>query len=400
MASIRLSNVTKRFGKTTAISELNLEIEDGEFFCVLGPPGAGKTTLLRLIVGLEKPDSGSIFIGGEAVNDLHPSRRDISMIFQNLALYPDKSVFENIAFPLRQQKMEEGAIKEKVTAVSKQLKIDWLLEKLPSQLSGGERQRVAIGRAIVRQPKAYLMDEPLSNLDALLRLEMRVSLKELQTSLKETFVYVTHDQVEALSMGDRIAIMNMGVLQQIDDPGSIYRHPRNMFVATILGNPPMNFLKCAVKEAGKSALRVQHEAFTVAMRESRKAGSNRVAEAKGIVESLRAAAQAREVVLGIRPEDVKIDLERGGKGSTGRVNAGFPVDAEVYVTEPLGNETIVDIKLGEGVIKVLAESDFPGQPGQKVRIRMNEHKLHFFDASTHQCIHHTSDRDEIEIGSA
>jgi len=247
MASIRLENVTKSFKNTTAVNDISLMIADGEFFCILGPPGAGKTTLLRLIVGLEKPDGGNIIIGDDTVNNVHPSKRDIAMIFQNLALYPDKTVFENIAFPLRQQKVAADTIGKRVEEVAKHLRIDWLLEKVPSQLSGGERQRVAIGRAIVRQPKAYLMDEPLSNLDALLRLEMRVALKELQTNLKETFVYVTHDQVEALSMGDRIAVMNLGMLQQVDDPATIYRMPNNMFVATILGNPPMNFMKCSAE---------------------------------------------------------------------------------------------------------------------------------------------------------
>jgi multiple sugar transport system ATP-binding protein len=387
MASIKLDNVTKRFGKTTAVASLNLEIKDGEFFCVLGPPGAGKTTLLRLIVGLERPEEGKIIIGGEEVNDLHPSKRDISMIFQNLALYPDKTVFDNIAFPLRQQKEERPKIRERVEAVARQLKIDWLLEKLPSQLSGGERQRVAIGRAIVRQPEAYLMDEPLSNLDALLRLEMRVSLKELQTSLKETFVYVTHDQVEALSMGDRIAIMNAGVLQQVDDPGAIYRYPNNMFVATILGNPPMNFLRCAASGGNKELL-VKHESFTLSVK------GNEARTALG------GALREGGVIVGVRPEDVKIHLEKpGGRASGSPVNGGL-VDAEIYVTEPLGNETIVDIKTGNNVIKVLAESDFAGAPGRRVWIGLNEHKLHFFDLETHACAYHASERDAIKLVGA
>jgi multiple sugar transport system ATP-binding protein len=378
MGSIALRNVTKKFKNTTAVDDLSLDIKDGEFFCVLGPPGAGKTTLLRLIVGLENPDSGEVRIDGAVMTGVHPSRRDIAMIFQNLALYPDKSVYENIAFPLRQQKAEEKKIEERVRAVARQLKIDWLLEKLPSQLSGGERQRVAIGRAIVRQPKAYLMDEPLSNLDALLRLEMRVSLKELQTSLKETFVYVTHDQVEALSMGDRIAILDRGVIQQIGEPAAIYRSPNNMFVATILGNPPMNFLKCAFSEGHSGLLAARHASFTVAVK------------GNGLGAALSSALKAGEVVLGVRPEDVKIHLEK--------LPAAPPVDAEIYVTEPLGNETIVDIKVGDAVIKVLAESDFPGQPGQRVRIGLNARKLHFFDAATHQCLHHTTERDAVEVG--
>lgn len=315
MASIRVEKVRKRFKNTEAVKGLDLEIKDGEFFCILGPPGAGKTTLLRLIVGLETPDEGNIYIGDESVVGIHPSKRGIAMIFQNLALYPDKTVFDNIAFPLRQQNVEEQEIERRVSDVAKELHIDWLLEKIPSQLSGGERQRVAIGRAIVRQPKAYLMDEPLSNLDALLRLEMRVSLKELQTSLKETFVYVTHDQVEALSMGDRIAVLNEGTLQQVGDPETIYQKPNNMFVATILGSPPMNFLMCDI-EKKKDGVRIKHKAFSLETQQ------------KHLLEALERSNGSGGVVLGLRPEEVTIHKEK---------KAGAPVPAEIYVTEPLGN---------------------------------------------------------------
>ncbi len=375
MASIRLENVTKRFKNTTAIDNLNLMVADGEFFCILGPPGAGKTTLLRLIVGLEKPDDGTIVIGDEPVNELHPSMRDISMIFQNLALYPDKSVFDNIAFPLRQQKFQEEEIQRKVTAVAKSLKIDWLMGKLPSQLSGGERQRVAIGRAIVREPKAYLMDEPLSNLDALLRLEMRVALKELQTNLKETFVYVTHDQVEALSMGDRIAVLNNGRLQQVDDPATIYRMPKNMFVATILGNPPMNFLQCALKRRN-GGLSIEHRGLSLRTDE------------KLLIEMVKGSIEEGKITLGMRPEDVKIYNAKPKEDA---------VQAEVYVTEPLGNETIVDVKIGDDVIKVLTSSDFSGNPGDPIWITINVHKLHLFHEGSHECIYHASNRSDFRI---
>lgn len=375
MASIRIESVTKTFKNTRAINNLSLEIADSEFFCILGPPGAGKTTLLRLIVGLEKPDEGDIFIGGRSVCGIHPSRRDIAMIFQNLALYPDKSVFDNIGFPLRQQKISEEEIKKRVIDVAKGLKIDWLLEKLPSQLSGGERQRVAIGRAIIRQPKAYLMDEPLSNLDALLRLEMRVALKELQTNLKETFIYVTHDQVEALSMGDRIAVLNNGNLQQVDDPETIYRLPNNMFTATILGNPPMQFMKCSLGK-DKSSIILKHKAFTLS------AGSRDIKEALGW------GPDRKEVVLGLRPEDIKILTDKPEQKS---------VDAEIYVTEPLGNETIVDVKLGNDVIKVLASSDFISRPAQKIWVTFNLSKLHIFHEKTHECVFHASEKSHFTI---
>ncbi len=375
MASIRLEKVTKTFRNTKAINNLTLEIRDGEFFCVLGPPGAGKTTLLRLVVGLERPDGGSIYIGGESVGGVHPSRRDIAMIFQNLALYPDKTVFDNIAFPLKQQKVSEDDVNRRVGEVAKSLRIDWLLEKLPSQLSGGERQRVAIGRAIVRQPKAYLMDEPLSNLDALLRLEMRVTLKELQTNLGETFVYVTHDQVEALSMGDRIAVLDRGVLQQVDDPETIYRLPRNMFVATILGNPPMQFLKCSVQKTG-IGVRIIHPAFTLST------------DVAALGEVIAPGNGEGSVVLGLRPEDIKIYTERP---------SGRSIDAEIYVTEPLGSETIVDVKLGDKVIKALAESDFAGQSGQKMWVSFNCSKLHLFHEESHECLHHASEESRFII---
>ena len=246
MANIVLDKVTKRFGRVTAVNELSLDIRDGEFFCVLGPPGAGKTTTLRLIVGLEKPDEGNIIIDGELANEIHPGQRDIAMMFQNLALYPDKTVFDNIAYPLRERKLPKAEIQTRVTAVAKSLYIDHLLQRKPAKLSGGERQRVALGRAMVRQPRATLMDEPLANLDALLRLEMRVELKHRQKEEGSTLVYVTHDQVEAMSMADRIAVLNRGRLQQCDIPDAIYSLPANRFVATVIGSPPTNFITADV----------------------------------------------------------------------------------------------------------------------------------------------------------
>jgi ABC-type sugar transport system ATPase subunit len=374
MASIEVKNLTKTFKKVKALDAVDLSIKDGEFFCILGAPGAGKTTLLRSIVGLEKPDSGEIVLDGTIVNNLHPSKRDIAMMFQNLALYPDKTVFDNIAFPLRQQKVPQSEIKTRVEAVAKQLKIDWLLEKIPSKLSGGERQRVAIGRAIIRQPRAYLMDEPLSNLDALLRLEMRVSLKELQTTLKETFVYVTHDQVEALSMGDRIAVLKKGRVQQVADPETIYRFPANMYVATIVGNPPMNFIPCAV-HAHDGRVTLRHPAFSLS------------GGGAALVKAFESAPARPSIKLGVRPEDITFERE----------GAEHTIPAEIYVVEPLGNEKVIDVKMGEEIIKVLAEPDFPGRPGDKVRLGMNRGRLHFFDTETEVCLHHGSDADGFSI---
>jgi multiple sugar transport system ATP-binding protein len=368
--------VTKKYGKNTALANLSFEVDDGEFFCILGPPGAGKTTTLRTIIGLESPDGGGVYIEGERVNEVHPSQRDIAMIFQNLALYPDKTIFENIASPLRRLKLDKKEIETKVHDVARQLRIDWLLTKTPGQLSGGERQRVAIGRAIVRQPRAYLMDEPLSNLDALLRLEMRLSLKELQTELKETFVYATHDQAEALSMADRIAILDRGLLQQLGSPEAVYRQPENRLVATVLGNPSMNFLECTLEE-DNDRLRVVHEAFSV--------GAEKAVLGKPL-ESL--APGSKDVVLGIRPEDVTIYHEKP---------EGQSIDAEIYVIEPLGNKTIVDIKVGEDVIKVIDKPSYKGEPGEKAWLQIREAKSHLFDKDSSRCLFHASTETPLRL---
>jgi multiple sugar transport system ATP-binding protein len=376
VANLRLENVTKRFGHVEAIKQLDLDIQDGEFFCVLGPPGAGKTTTLRLIVGLERPDEGTVYIDGEPVNDVHPGRRDIAMVFQNLALYPDKTVFDNIAYPLRERKLSKQDIQQQVSAVAKKLYIDHLLQRKPAKLSGGERQRVAIGRAIVRQPRAYLMDEPLANLDALLRLEMRVELKRLQGELGQTLVYVTHDQVEAMSMADRIAVLNQGILQQCDTPDIIYNLPANRFVATVVGSPPTNFIPAQVRQHDHS-LAISHPAFTLL--------------AEGDSHPLRLALErggnlTAPVLVAVRPEDVRVAGSTAGECS---------VPAQVSVIEPLGSETIVDLRLGPDLIKAVVPPTRQLEEKQDVWLTFEVGRVHVFDSASGARLY-TSGQEELK----
>ncbi|MDX6539644.1 MAG: multiple sugar transport system ATP-binding protein [Gaiellales bacterium] len=351
MARVRLEAVSKRFGSVTAMDAVTLDIADGEFFAILGPPGAGKTTTLRAILGLEKPDSGRVLLDDEDVTDMWPGDRDIAIVFQNLALYPDKSVFGNLAFPLKQQKLPKAEISERVQRAAKVLKIEPLLDRKPAKLSGGERQRVAIGRAIVRDPRAYLFDEPLSALDALLRLEMRSELKYLQRDLNRTLVYVTHDQVEAMSMADRMAVLRDGVVQQVATPEDIYHRPVNRFVATTIGSPPMNFLP-AVARRHNGAVTIEHPSFAVRV-------------AGGRLE----LADGAPCFVGVRPEDVHV----GGDA------AGF--EATVFVTEPLGGETVVDLHLGDRVVKALAPATARFDTDALVKLQFDPRRLHVFDAA-------------------
>ena len=353
MASLRLENVTKRFGNVTALSDVSLEIEDGEFFAVLGPPGAGKTTLLRTIVGLERPDSGDVYADAERITDVYPGDRDIAIMFQNLALYPDKTVFGNLAFPLKQRKLPKDDIKARVQKTAGILHIDHLLKRKPGKLSGGERQRVALGRALVRDPRAFLFDEPLSALDALLRLEMRAELKHLQRDLGRTLVYVTHDQVEAMSMPDRVAVLRDGVVQQVDAPEDVYHRPVNRFVATVVGSPPMNFIPCTVA-ARNGTLKLKHDLFEVDV------------ETRGLAlgESL---AEGRDCLLGVRPEDVRVN--RAGDDAFG---------ATVYASEPLGGETVVDLQVAHTLVKALAPPSVEFVQDASVKVALDPARLHVF----------------------
>ncbi len=351
MARIRLEHVTKRFGEVTALDDVSLDVADGEFFAVLGPPGAGKTTLLRTIVGLERPETGAVYADDEEITNVFPGDRDIAIMFQNLALYPDKSVYDNLAFPLRQARLPKAEIRQRVEQAAAKLHIEPLLRRKPAKLSGGERQRVALGRALVRDPRAFLLDEPLSALDALLRLEMRAELKRLQRDLGRTLVYVTHDQVEAMSMPDRVAVLNEGVVQQIDTPETIYHRPANRFVATVIGSPPMNFIPITI-DAQNGALRLVHDRFAIESTQRPPA------------ERLRTGASG---FVGIRPEDVRI------------APAGEGISAQVYATEPLGGETVVDVTIGDRVLKVLAPPTLELSVDDRVGVVLDARRLHVFD---------------------
>jgi multiple sugar transport system ATP-binding protein len=350
MASIRLEGITKTFGSVTALRDVSFAVADGEFFTLLGPPGAGKTTTLRTIVGLEKPDAGDVYLDDERVTDVWPGDRDIAIVFQNLALYPDKTVYGNLAFPLKQRKTPKAEIEQRVQRAASTLHIEHLLKRKPAKLSGGERQRVALGRAIVRDPRAYLFDEPISALDALLRLEMRTELKRLQRELKRTLVYVTHDQVEAMSMADRIAVLREGQIQQIDEPENIYHRPANRFVATVVGSPPMNFLPATISRP-EGRLRAATELVAV---------STHAPQSHPI-------AEGSTCFIGIRPEDVHIET-----------NGAAGVPARVFVTEPLGGETVVDLELGDRVVKALAPPTLKLESDQTVRLRFDPKRLHVF----------------------
>jgi len=352
-----LKNLTKRFEEVVAVDSLNLTVKDKEFVVLLGPSGCGKTTTLRCIAGLETPDEGEIYIGDELVNDLEPKDRNVAMVFQSYALYPHMTVFRNMAFPLENFKVSKNEIQTRVKQVAELLQIERLLNRKPSQLSGGQRQRVALGRAIVREPRAFLMDEPLSNLDAKLRIYMRAELKKLQKELEVTTIYVTHDQVEAMTMGDIVAIMNDGVLQQYASPSSVYSRPANVFVAGFVGSPPTNLFNCTFKkEAVLDAAEFEYPL------------------SKEVSTKIIANATSDEIVLGIRPQDVLVYEEARGKKDL--------IETSLYTTEPLGDILILDLKIGVYLIKAVVSPDFEIGQREKFWIRFPEDKIHLFDKKT------------------
>jgi multiple sugar transport system ATP-binding protein len=337
---VKLDNVTKEFGASVVVDGLTLEIEDGEFVVLLGPSGCGKTTSLRMLAGLEEVTSGDILIGGERVNDVPAQRRDVAMVFQSYALYPHMTVAENISYPLRVRRMERVEINRRVERVAAMLEIGMLLGRRPRELSGGERQRVALARAVVREPRVYLMDEPLSNLDAKLRVAMRGELKHLQHELGTTTVYVTHDQAEAMTLARRVAVMRKGRLQQFDTPMNIYNLPANRFVAEFVGNPGMNFIE-GVVDAG--ARRFVGDELSLELSEAQ----------------LERIKPRPRVTLGVRPEHLEIL----------RAEQADSHPATVYVTELMGNETLVFLRLGQEKIIARAPAEFRAEPETHVWMR-------------------------------
>jgi multiple sugar transport system ATP-binding protein len=362
MADLRLENVSKHYGEVKAVDDVSLDVKDGELLTLLGPSGSGKTTTMRLVAGLEEPTAGKIFIGGILVNDLAPRERDVAMVFQSYGLYPHMNVYDNMAFPLRMRKIEKTEIETKVRKAAGLLDIDRLLKRKPKELSGGEQQRVALGRAIVREPKVFLMDEPLSNLDAKLRLYMRAELKALQNRLGVTTIYVTHDQVEAMTMSDRIALMDHGSLSQVGTPDDLYSHPASEFVGGFVGSPPMNFIEGNIAEK-KNRLLFDCTIFNVD-----------VTEWQSII---REKASGSEVILGIRPEDIDISDKEAQEG----------IAAEIYVIEPLGSELIITFKLGDSTIKVRSPTKATPRltAGKRVSLSLNRN-IHIFDKKTGMAI--------------
>jgi multiple sugar transport system ATP-binding protein len=386
MAELELIHVNKVYGnEMAAVRDLNLKIDEGEFVVLVGPSGCGKTTALRMVAGLEEISDGEIRIGGRLVNDLAPRDRDIAMVFQNYALYPHKSVYENLAFGLRMRKVPKAEQRERVEEIARVLGLSDMLHRRPSQLSGGQRQRVAMGRAIVREPKAFLMDEPLSNLDAKLRVQMRAEIARIQRALKVTTLYVTHDQVEAMTMGHRVAVMRDGVLQQVDAPQRLYDAPTNLFVASFVGSPPMNLIEASLEHDGGRLVCTVGEARL-------ELPEDVVAERPGL-----AGFAGRRIAIGIRPEDVREASGWDGTRLRGRILLVEALGAEQLVhieiaAHPLERVDLVDTtaqppgpSLGVGEVEraVTLLGRFDRHlllvPGEAVEVAIDPRLLHFFD---------------------
>ncbi|MBI3980152.1 MAG: sn-glycerol-3-phosphate ABC transporter ATP-binding protein UgpC [Chloroflexi bacterium] len=363
MAGVVLDQVSKRYGSVTAVERLSLEVEDGEFLVLVGPSGCGKSTILRMVAGLEEVTEGTVRIGHRVVNDVPPKDRDIAMVFQSYALYPHMSVYDNMAFGLQLRRIPTPEIGRRVRAAAEMLGLQDLLGRKPKQLSGGQRQRVAVGRAIVREPQVFLMDEPLSNLDAKLRVQTRAELIKLYHRLGTTVIYVTHDQVEAMTMGTRIAVMKDGVLQQLATPQQLYERPANTFVGAFIGSPAMNFFRCRLSAAG-SRLTATADGLCLPLPPDR--------------QRLLARWGEREVVVGVRPEHLRLRREAPAGEATS-------IQGEVEVIENLGSESIVSLR-GAAPFTARLEYDPRLRPGDRLDLVAPPDRLHLFDPTTEQAV--------------
>ncbi len=380
MATVKLENVTKRFGELIALDNITFDVHDREFFVLLGQTGAGKTTTLRCIAGLDKPEEGEIYLDDVSVNDKTPAARDVAFVFQSHILYPHLTVYDNMAFPLHPRKLPPEEIDRRVKDIAQMLHIEHLLRRMPSQLSGGETQRVGLGRAMVRRPQVFLMDEPISNLDAKLRTEMRAEIRWRQRELGTTTFYVTHDQIEAMSMADRIAVLEAGKIQQLGTPSDIYNHPVNLFVAGFIGSPSMNCIPCEFSRAnGKLQFTLGAGLQTSSMDNS---GRTIAIEDADIAKTIGAIAGNSDVIFGAHPEDVLVSHQP-------MPNA---CQAEVYSVEPLGAETIVELTLGTDaagahtIVKSRTAPNFEARIGEHLSVMFVAERIHFFDKTTGEAL--------------
>jgi len=366
MSNVVLRNVVKMYGDVVAVDNVSFEVEDGDFVALVGPSGCGKTTTLNLVAGLIELTDGEIYLGEKQINDLDPKDRDLAMVFQNYALYPNKSVRENLAFPLKMRKMKGGDIKAQVDRTAKLLSIDHLLDRRPKELSGGQQQRVALGRAMVRNPRAFLMDEPLSNLDAKLRVQMRAELKRFHQELNATVLYVTHDQLEAVTMADKIAVMNNGVLQQYASPDHVFNRPVNTFVAGFIGSPAMNLIPGRVQQNGGGVEVVGEAGWDLPLSPLR---------------AKQALRSDGDVMLGIRHSQVRLHRQ---------VVPGS-LAATIYTVEPTGDLTFVHFRLGSQLLVASADADFRANPDDPIWVEFDQDHLHLFDARTEAALAEASE---------
>ncbi|MCL4384817.1 MAG: ABC transporter ATP-binding protein [Actinobacteria bacterium] len=366
MAEIVLKNIIKRFASLIAVNNLNLEIKNKEFVVLLGPSGCGKTTTLRMISGLELPDEGKILLDGEDVTFKRASQRDIAFVFQLYALYPQMTVYGNMSFPLRAQGYPKAKIDEEVNRAAELLKIKHILNKKPRELAGGDMQRVALGRALVRRPKVFLLDEPIGTLDAKFREEMRTELKRLHVDVGATTVYVTHDQIEAMSMGDKVVVMNKGILQQVDTPQDIYRYPKNLFVAKFIGSPGMNFIECIPFKDGNGKVSLKINAVEKPLSIPEKL--QKILIDKGKID--------KQIIFGVRPEDIYIEFKEMDNY----------LKSKVFITETLGSYNIIDIKLGKDTLRVRTLPTVTPDINTEAYIGFDMDRVSLFDKETENSI--------------